>query len=145
METLLIFTFKDLIAFAIPVFVGGLIFNRRRKLKEVRVSFSFLWIFLIVGSFLGIYDDIYTTYSYRHNHLYNNDKFTTIFNYDVANIVFFVILIFVSIVLLLQELRLKKSLIEVCLLPAHRSCQIRRVSVPKRCRIKCKVIKVSGW
>ncbi|AJF73531.1 hypothetical protein TE10_16345 [Raoultella ornithinolytica] len=109
METLLIFTFKDLIAFAIPVFVGGGIFNRRRKLKEVRVSFSFLWIFLIVGSFLGIYDDIYTTYSYRHNHLYNNDKFTTIFNYDVANIVFFVILIFVSIVLLLQELRLKKQ------------------------------------
>ena len=48
MEALLTFTFKDFIAFMIPLFIGGLIFNRRRKRKEVRVKFSFLWLVLIV-------------------------------------------------------------------------------------------------
>ncbi|STX12011.1 Uncharacterised protein [Klebsiella pneumoniae] len=70
MEALLTFTFKDFIAFMIPLFIGGLIFNRRRKRKEVRVKFLFLWLVLIVGGILEICDDIYTTYSYRHNHLY---------------------------------------------------------------------------
>lgn len=84
-----LFTFKDFIAFTSPLFVGWLIFNRRRKRKEVRVNFSFLWLFLIVGSFLEIYDEIYTTYSYRHNHLYNNDTLKTVFNYDFARVVFF--------------------------------------------------------
>ncbi|MDI9056080.1 hypothetical protein MT441_07770 [Klebsiella variicola] len=88
MEALLTFTFKDFIAFMIPLFIGGLIFNRRRKRKEVRVKFSFLWLVLIVGGILEICDDIYTTYSYRHNHLYNNDTLTTVFNYDFAKIVF---------------------------------------------------------
>nr|DAK64133.1 MAG TPA: hypothetical protein [Caudoviricetes sp.] len=32
MEALLTFTFKDFIAFMIPLFIGGLIFNRRRNL-----------------------------------------------------------------------------------------------------------------
>jgi hypothetical protein len=68
MEALLTFTFKDFIAFMIPLFIGGLIFNRRRKRKEVRVKFSFLWLVLIIGGILEICDDIYTTYSYRHNH-----------------------------------------------------------------------------
>ena len=76
MEALLTFTFKDFIAFMIPLFIGGLIFNRRRKRKEVRVKFSFLWLVLIVGGTLEICDEIYTTYSYRHNHLYNNDTLT---------------------------------------------------------------------
>lgn len=84
-----LFTFKDFIAFTSPLFVGWLIFNRRRKRKEVRVNFSFLWLVLIVGSFLEIYDEIYTTYSYRHNHLYNNDTLTTVVNYDFARVVFF--------------------------------------------------------
>ncbi|RYI06695.1 hypothetical protein EVY24_17585, partial [Klebsiella pneumoniae] len=53
--------------------------------------------------------DIYTTYSYRHNHLYNNDTLTTVFNYDFAKIVFCGVLIFVSIALLLQELLLNKQ------------------------------------
>lgn len=88
MEALLTFTFKDFIAFMIPLFIGGLIFNRRRKRKEVRVKFSFLWLVLIVGGTLEICDEIYTTYSYRHNHLYNNDTLTTVFNYDFAKIVF---------------------------------------------------------
>lgn len=64
MEALLTFTFKDFIAFMIPLFIGGLIFNRRRKRKEVRVKFSFLWLVLIVGGILEICDEIYTTYSY---------------------------------------------------------------------------------
>ncbi|EIX9424894.1 TPA: hypothetical protein MIU18_14905 [Klebsiella pneumoniae] len=109
MEVLLTFTFKDFIAFMIPLFIGGLIFNRRRKRKEVRVKFSFLWLVLIVGGILEICDDIYTTYSYRHNHLYNNDTLTTVFNYDFAKIVFCGVLIFVSIALLLQELLLNKQ------------------------------------
>ncbi|MET5801399.1 hypothetical protein WIA62_15405 [Klebsiella pneumoniae] len=94
MEALLTFTFKDFIAFMIPLFIGGLIFNRRRKRKEVRVKFSFLWLVLIVGGILEICDEIYTTYSYRHNHLYNNDTLTTVFNYDFAKIVFCGVLIF---------------------------------------------------
>lgn len=109
MEALLTFTFKDFIAFMIPLFIGGLIFNRRRKRKEVRVKFSFLWFVLIVGGILEICDEIYTTYSYRHNHLYNNDTLTTVFNYDFAKIVFCGVLIFVSIALLLQELLLKQA------------------------------------
>lgn len=109
MEALLTFTFKDFIAFMTPLFIGGLIFNRRRKRKEVRVKFSFLWLVLIVGGILEIYDDIYTTYSYRHNHLYNNDTLTIVFNYDFAKIVFCGVLIFVSIALLLQELLLNKQ------------------------------------
>lgn len=104
-----LFTFKDFIAFTSPLFVGWLIFNRRRKRKEVRVNFSFLWLVLIVGSFLEIYDEIYTTYSYRHNHLYNNDTLTTVFNYDVARVVFFVVLIVVSMVLFIQEVIIKKK------------------------------------
>ena len=47
MEALLTFTFKDFIAFMIPLFIGGFIFNRRRKRKEVRVKLSFLWLVLI--------------------------------------------------------------------------------------------------
>lgn len=109
MEALLTFTFKGFIAFMIPLFIGGLIFNRRRKRKEVRVKLSFLWLVLIVGGILEICDDIYTTYSYRHNHLYNNDTLTTVFNYDFSKIVFCGILIFVSIALLLQELLLNKQ------------------------------------
>ena len=54
MEALLTFTFKDFIAFMIPLFIGGLIFNRRRKRKEVRVKFSFLWLVLIVGGIIEI-------------------------------------------------------------------------------------------
>ncbi|MBE0176929.1 hypothetical protein FOT89_10335 [Klebsiella aerogenes] len=104
-----LFTFKDFIAFTSPLFVGWLIFNRRRKRKEVRVNFSFLWLVLIVGSFLEIYDEIYTTYSYRHNHLYNNDTLTTVFNYDFARVVFFVVLIVVSMVLFIQEVIIKKK------------------------------------
>lgn len=104
-----LFTFKDFIAFTSPLFVGWLIFNKRRKRKEVRVNFSFLWLVLIVGSFLEIYDEIYTTYSYRHNHLYNNDTLTTVFNYDFARVVFFVVLIFVSMVLFIQEVIIKKK------------------------------------
>lgn len=104
-----LFTFKDFIAFTSPLFVGWLIFNRRRKRKEVRVNFSFLWLVLIVGSFLEIYDEIYTTYSYRHNHLYNNDTLTTVFNYDFARVVFFVVLIVVSMVLFVQEVIIKKK------------------------------------
>lgn len=104
-----LFTFKDFIAFTSPLFVGWLIFNRRRKRKAVRVNFSFLWLILIVGSFLEIYDEIYTTYSYRHNHLYNNDTLTTVFNYDFARVVFFVVLIVVSMVLFIQEVIIKKK------------------------------------
>ena len=104
-----LFTFKDFIAFTSPLFVGWLIFNRRRKRKEVRVNFSFLWLVLIVGSFLEIYDEIYTTYSYRHNHLYNNDTLTTVVNYDFARVVFFVVLIVVSMVLFIQEVIIKKK------------------------------------
>lgn len=104
-----LFTFKDFIAFTSPLFVGWLIFNRRRKRKEVRVNFSFLWLALIVGAFLEIYDEIYTTYSYRHNHLYNNDTLTTVFNYDFARVVFFVVLIVVSMVLFIQEVIIKKK------------------------------------
>lgn len=104
-----LFTFKDFIALTSPLFVGWLIFNRRRKRKEVRVNFSFLWLVLIVGSFLEIYDEIYTTYSYRHNHLYNNDTLTTVFNYDFARVVFFVVLIVVSMVLFIQEVIIKKK------------------------------------
>lgn len=104
-----LFTFKDFIAFTSPLFVGWLIFNRRRKRKEVRVIFSFLWLVLIVGSFLEIYDEIYTTYSYRHNHLYNNDTLTTVVNYDFARVVFFVVLIVVSMVLFIQEVIIKKK------------------------------------
>lgn len=104
-----LFTFKDFIAFTSPLFVGWLIFNRRRKRKEVRVNFSFLWLVLIVGSFLEIYDEICTTYSYRHNHLYNNDTLTTVFNYDFARVVFFVVLIVVSMVLFIQEVIIKKK------------------------------------
>ncbi len=104
-----LFTFKDFIVFTSPLFVGWLIFNRRRKRKEVRVNFSFLWLVLIVGSFLEIYDEIYTTYSYRHNHLYNNDTLTTVFNYDFARVVFFVVLIVVSMVLFIQEVIIKKK------------------------------------
>lgn len=52
------------------------------------MKFSFLWLVLIIGGILEICDDIYTTYSYRHNHLYNNDTLTTVFNYDFAKIVF---------------------------------------------------------
>ncbi|KDF23580.1 hypothetical protein AF48_01889 [Klebsiella aerogenes MGH 62] len=104
-----LFTFKDFIAFTSPLFVGWLIFNRRRKRKEVRVNFSFLWLVLIVGSFWEIYDEIYTTYSYRHNHLYNNDTLTTVFNYDFARVVFFVVLIVVSMVLFIQEVIIKKK------------------------------------
>lgn len=109
MEVLLIFTFRDLIAFMIPVLVGVFIFIKRRNRNKVRGNCSLLWLCLIGGSFSGIYNDIYTTYSYRHNYLYNNDTLTTVFNYDIAGIVFFVILIVVSIVLFLQELRLKKQ------------------------------------
>ena len=104
-----LFTFKDFIAFTSPLFVGWLIFNRRRKRKEVRVNFSFLWLVLIGGSFLEIYDEIYTTYSYRHNHLYNNDTLTTVVNYDFARVVFFVVLIVVSMVLFIQEVIIKKK------------------------------------
>ena len=104
-----LFTFKDFITFTSPLFVGWLIFNRRRKRKEVRVNFSFLWLVLIVGSFLEIYDEIYTTYSYRHNHLYNNDTLTTVVNYDFARVVFFVVLIVVSMVLFIQEVIIKKK------------------------------------
>lgn len=104
-----LFTFKDFIVFTSPLFVGWLIFNRRRKRKEVRVNFSFLWLVLIVGSFMEIYDEIYTTYSYRHNHLYNNDTLTTVFNYDFARVVFFVVLIVVSMVLFIQEVIIKKK------------------------------------
>ena len=104
-----LFTFKDFIAFTSPLFVGWLIFNRRRKRKEVRVNFSFLWLVLIVGSFLEIYDEIYTTYSYRHNHLYNNDTLTTVVNYDFARVVFFVVLIVVCMVLFIQEVIIKKK------------------------------------
>lgn len=104
-----LFAFKDFIAFTSPLFVGWLIFNRRRKRKEVRVNFSFLWLVLIVGSFLEIYDEIYTTYSYRHNHLYNNDTLTTVVNYDFARVVFFVVLIVVSMVLFIQEVIIKKK------------------------------------
>lgn len=108
MEDLLIFTFKDLIAFMIPVFIGVLIFIRRRKRDIVRVNCLFLWLVLIIGSFVENCISIYTTYSYRHNHLYNNDNLTTVFNYDVARAVFFVIVMIVSVVLFFQELRLKK-------------------------------------
>ncbi|WP_108919056.1 hypothetical protein, partial [Klebsiella pneumoniae] len=73
MEALLTFTFKDFIAFMIPLFIGGLIINRRRKRKEVRVKFSFLWLVLIVGGILELCDEFYPTYSYLNNHLYNND------------------------------------------------------------------------
>lgn len=109
MENLLIFTFKDLIAFIIPMLIGSFIFNKRRKRNQVTINGSFLWIALIIGSFYEIYNTIYITYSYRHSNLYNNDKFTTIFNYDFANIVFFVIVIIVSVFLFFQELRLKNT------------------------------------
>ena len=109
MENLLIFTFKDLIAFITPILIGSFIFTKRRKRNQVTINFLFLWIALIIGSFYEIYNTIYTTYSYRHNHLYNNDKLTTIFNYDFAKVVFFVIVIIVSVVLLFQELRLKNT------------------------------------
>jgi len=108
MEGLLIFTFKDLVAFMIPAFIGMLIFIRRRKRKKVRVNCLFLWFVLISGSLVEICTTIYTTYSYRHNHLYNNDNYSTVFNYDIANIVFSVIVMLVSIVLFIQEIRLKK-------------------------------------
>ena len=62
-----------------------------------------------MGSFLEIYDEIYTTYSYRHNHLYNNDTLTTVVNYDFARVVFFVVLIVVSMVLFIQEVIIKKK------------------------------------
>lgn len=106
MEYLLIFTFRDLIAFVIPAFIGMFIFIRRRKRNEVRVNCLLLWLFLIIGSFSDIFSTIYTEYSY--SHLYYNDRPTTIFDYDLARIAFFVIVILVSAVLFFQELRLKK-------------------------------------
>jgi hypothetical protein len=89
MEILSTFSFKDLIAFAVPVIITALFFNRRRKRKSIRVNCSFLFIVLSVGSALEIWGNIYETFSYRNNHLYNNDKFTTVFNYDIPKIVFF--------------------------------------------------------
>jgi drug/metabolite transporter (DMT)-like permease len=109
MDGLLIFTFRDLVAFMIPAFIGVLIFIRRSKRNKVRVNCLFLWLVLITGSFVEICTTIYTTYSYRHNHLYNNDNYTTTFNYDLASIVFSAIVMLVSVVLFLQELRLKKN------------------------------------
>ncbi len=106
MEYLLIFSFRDLIAFMIPAFIGGLIFIKRRKRNEIRVNCLLLWFFLIIGSFSDIFATIYTEYSY--SHLYYNDRPTTIFDYDLARIVFFVIVMLVSVVLFFQELRLKK-------------------------------------
>jgi hypothetical protein len=89
MEILSTFSFKDLIAFAVPVIITALFFNRRRKRKSIRVNCSFLFIVLSVGSALEIWGNIYETFSYRNNHLYNNDKFTTVFNYDIPKSYFF--------------------------------------------------------
>ncbi|SAP98882.1 Uncharacterised protein [Klebsiella oxytoca] len=111
MEILSTFSFKDLIAFAVPVIITALFFNRRRKRKSIRVNCSFLFIVLSVGSALEIRGNIYETFSYRNNHLYNNDKFTTVFNYDIPKIVFFSIIIVASITLFIQEVRIRKTLL----------------------------------
>lgn len=108
MGNLLTFSLRDLIAFIIPALIGLIIFIRRRKRNKVGVNCLFLWFALITGSFMEIFTTIYATYSYRHNQLYNNDKLTTVFNYDFANIVFFAIVMLVSVVLFFQELRFNK-------------------------------------
>ncbi len=74
------------------------------------MKFSFLWlVFDCQVEFLKYAMTSTLTYSYRHNHLYNNDTLTTVFNYDFAKIVFCGVLIFVSIGALLQELLLNKQ------------------------------------
>jgi uncharacterized membrane protein len=108
MENLLFFTFIDLIAFIIPVLIGLIIFTKRRKRNQITANCLLTWLFIAAVSFCEIFSTIYTTYSYRHNKLYNNDKFNTVFNYDFAYIVFFAIVMVVAVVLFVQELRLRK-------------------------------------
>lgn len=107
MRNILAFTFTDLVSFIIPAIIGLLIFTKRRKSNKITANCLLLWFFLIIGSFCEIFSNIYTTYSYRHNHLYNNDNLKTIFNYDVSGIVFFAIVMIVAIILFIQELRLR--------------------------------------
>jgi hypothetical protein len=64
---------------------------------------------LAVISFSEVFNSIYTTYSYRHNRLYNNDRITTIFNYDFAHISFYSILMIVAIILFVQEWRIRRN------------------------------------
>ncbi len=109
MDTLLHFTFTDLIAFFIPAFIGLIIFTKRRKRHQDTANYLLACFFIAIGSFCEVFDTIYTTYSYRHNELYNNDRFTTVFNYDFSNIIFFAIVMTVAVVLFFQELRLRKS------------------------------------
>ncbi len=102
------FTDKDFAYFFLPVCLGLLVFIRRRRRKQAVINCLLLWLVFIVGSFSAICQSIYTTYSYRHNSLYNNAHLTTIFNFDFEQIVFSLICMGVSSVLFYQELQLRK-------------------------------------
>lgn len=108
MDHLSALTISDLVSFTIVILIGFFIFIRRRRNNKVKTKGIFMFSLLAVISFSEVFNSIYTTYSYRHNRLYQNDKFTTVFNYDLSNIIFYTIIMLVAIVLFIQECRIRK-------------------------------------
>lgn len=108
MEHLSVLTVSDLVSFTIAILIGFFIFIRRHRSNKVKINSVFMWAMLAVISFCEVFNSIYTTYSYQHNRLYQNDKFTTVFNYDLSNIIFYTIIMLEAVVLFIQECRIRK-------------------------------------
>ncbi|AJZ88723.1 hypothetical protein VW41_06590 [Klebsiella michiganensis] len=108
MDHLSALTVSDLVSFTIVILIGFFIFIRRRRNNRVKSKGIFMFALLAAISFSEVFNSIYTTYSYQHNRLYNNDKFTTAFNYDLSNIIFYTIIMLVAVVLFIQEYRIRK-------------------------------------